>query len=68
VKDCIENSKNRPWEPHKYESQEAQDANLEMLIDWISQYPERKDNFSQEAHLKLFDQFDGDKEMFTINM
>jgi hypothetical protein len=29
---CIENARNRPWEPHKYESKEKQDANLELLI------------------------------------
>lgn len=30
---CVENARNRPWEPHKYSSREAQDANLGMLID-----------------------------------
>ena len=25
----------RPWEPHKYPSKEAQDANLALLIGWI---------------------------------
>ncbi|WNC72101.1 AAA family ATPase [Thalassotalea psychrophila] len=68
VDDCIINAKNRSWEPHKYESQEAQDSNLEMLINWISQYPEREDHFSQQAHVKLFNTFSGKKEMHTINM
>lgn len=36
VEACIRNAMNRPWEPHKYESKEAQDANLDMLIDWIA--------------------------------
>ncbi len=67
VDDCISNAKNRPWEPHKYDSQQAQDANLNMLIDWISQYPERKDYFSQDAHIKLFNAFSGKKEMHTTN-
>jgi adenylate kinase family enzyme len=31
---CLENAKNRPWEPHKYNSREAQDQNLAMLL-WI---------------------------------
>jgi len=67
VDDCILNAKNRPWESHKYESQEAQDSNLDMLIDWISQYPERKDHFSQQAHLKLYNAFTGKKEMRIAN-
>ena len=32
IDDCIINAKNRPWEPHKYDSKSAQDANLTMLI------------------------------------
>ncbi|MCJ8321347.1 MAG: AAA family ATPase [Colwellia sp.] len=67
VEDCIKNAKNRPWEPHKYESEEAQNANLEMLITWISQYPEREDHFSQKAHVKLFNAFGGKKEMPITN-
>lgn len=67
VEACIENARSRPWEPHKYETREAQDANLEMLIDWISQYPHRSDTFSRSAHEALFDQFDGHKSMFTRN-
>lgn len=64
---CIENAKNRPWEPHKYESKEAQDANLAMLIDWIGQYQERLDTFSQRAHQQLYNDFTGSKTMFTEN-
>jgi adenylate kinase family enzyme len=67
VDDCILNAKNRPWEPHKYESKQAQDSNLAMLIHWIAQYPEREDHFSQKAHSKLFDVFVGKKEMRTSN-
>ena len=36
IETCINNAKNRQWEPHKYESKQAQDANLEMLLDWIA--------------------------------
>lgn len=59
IADCIENARNRPWEKHKYESKEAQDANLEMLIDWIAQYDKRTDCFSQSAHTKLYEEFQG---------
>jgi len=67
VDDCILNAKQRPWEPHKYESKEAQDKNLNMLIQWISQYPVREDSFSQTAHLELFSRFKGKKEIQTHN-
>jgi len=64
---CILNAKNRPWEPHKYESKEAQDKNLKMLIEWISQYSERDDTFSKAAHEKLYEQYRGRKSMFIDN-
>ena len=67
VNECISNAKNRPWEPHKYESAEAQNANLAMLIDWISQYPEREDTFSQKAHVSLYNAFLGEKELRSCN-
>jgi adenylate kinase family enzyme len=64
---CITNAKKRPWEPHKYASKEAQDANLTMLIDWISQYTERQDTFSKQAHQKFFTEYSGKKSMITDN-
>jgi len=67
VESCISNAKNRPWEPHKYESKEAQDKNLDMLLDWISQYSERTDTFSERAHSLLYDSFNGKKKMVTSN-
>jgi len=67
VEACIENAKKRPWEPHKYSSKEEQGSNLDMLIDWISQYPERDDTFSAAAHRQLYEGFSGTKHMFTSN-
>lgn len=64
---CIENARNRPWEPHKYESKAAQDSNLEMLIDWISQYSERTDTFSEAEHKKLYECYSGKKRMVINN-
>lgn len=58
---CIENARNRPWEPHKYKTKQDQDNNLQMLIDWIKQYYDREDVFSLSAHRKLFDNFTGHK-------
>jgi adenylate kinase family enzyme len=67
VEACLKNARNRPWEPHKYESKQAQDANLEMLLSWISKYPERTDAFSESAHQDLFSRFPGRKMMLTSN-
>ena len=58
---CVQNAKNRPWEPHKYPTPEAQDANLGMLIAWIEDYEQRKDEFSLQAHRRLYDGFQGKK-------
>jgi len=64
---CIDNAKNRPWESHKYESKQAQDANLGMLIDWIRAYEERTDSFSRVAHMALYDSFSGQKAILISN-
>ncbi len=67
VNQCIENSKTRPWEPHKYESKEAQDKNLEMLINWIRDYTIREDVFSYKSHMGFYEKFSGRKTMYTSN-
>ena len=64
---CISNAKKRPWEPHKYESKESQDLNLDMLIGWISQYDIRKDTFSRAAHEELFSNYAGKKTRYVSN-
>jgi adenylate kinase family enzyme len=64
---CIANARNRPWEPHKYDSPEAQDANLEMLVTWIADYQQREDEFSLSAHRKLFDDFKGTRTEYRSN-
>jgi adenylate kinase family enzyme len=58
---CIANARARPWEPHKYASQQEQDANLEMLVGWIRDYDVRRDVFSLDSHRRLFDDFAGAK-------
>ena len=67
VESCIANARNRPWEPHKYDSKAAQDANLDMLIEWIKQYEHRADEFSYLAHRRIFDGFTGRKREFNAN-
>jgi adenylate kinase family enzyme len=58
---CIDNCTRRPWEPHKYSSPEAQDANLAMLVAWVRDYETRDDEFSLAAHRRLFDGHGGPK-------
>lgn len=64
---CQENARKRPWEAHKYESKEAQDDNLPMLLDWIAGYLEREDALSYSAHRTLFHGFQGKKTEITCN-
>lgn len=67
VETCIDNCINRPWEPHKYQSAEQQNQNLEMLLDWVKQYQIRNDEFSLQSHQKLFNEFNGNKKQYTSN-
>ena len=67
VEACISNCKKRPWEPHKYKSIEEQNNNLDMLIEWVKQYPARNDEFSLVSHQKLFDEFTGKKTEYHSN-
>lgn len=67
IEDCVANAQARPWEPHKYPSKEAQDANLAMLVDWIRQYESRGDTFSAAAHREFYEAFEGDKREVTRN-
>lgn len=64
---CQKNARSRPWEPHKYESKEAQDNNLAMLLDWIAGYMDRKDTLSYSAHKALYDSFQGEKTEILYN-
>lgn len=65
VETCQAHARARPWEPHKYPSAAAQDANLPMLLDWIAAYPTREGPLGRLAHLALFEAFDGPKERRT---
>jgi len=67
IEDCQENCQSRPWEPHKYESKETQDKNLEMLLKWVSEYTSRSDEFSYSAHKAIYDTFNGKKAELRSN-
>ena len=55
------------WEPHKYGSLEEQNANLDMLLAWVEQYAQRTDEFSLQAHRRIFDNYAGEKFEYTSN-
>jgi len=50
LQSCIENCLNRPWEPHKYPSKPMQDANLQFLLAWATEYYTRDGPMSLNAH------------------
>jgi len=58
---CIKNCENRSWEPHKYNSKQEQDNNLNMLIEWVKGYETRDDEFSLKSHMSLYELFKGNK-------
>jgi len=68
VETCINNCRNRSWEPHKYPSAEHQNRNLDRLIDWVREYPTRDDEFSLKSHQLIFDEFIGKKREYYSNI
>jgi adenylate kinase family enzyme len=58
---CLENNRNRPWEPHKYASKADQDRMLENLLKWVRDYYSRDDQSSLLAHRRLFSEYAGPK-------
>ncbi|HEY9799240.1 MAG TPA: AAA family ATPase [Leptolyngbyaceae cyanobacterium] len=65
ISQCLENNRNRYWEPHKFKSIQAQAETFEFLQNWIQQYEERDDEFSYSSHRSLFDQYNGRKHELT---
>lgn len=65
VETCIAHCRQRPWEPEKFPSPEAQHSHLENLIAWVTQYDQRDDEYGLKAHRRLYDSFAGRKFEFT---
>lgn len=63
---CLRNCRDRPWEPHKYNSLEAQNSYLEYLLEWVSDYYHRTDEMSYVYHRRLFESYSGWK--WEINL
>lgn len=62
---CLDNNRKRPWEPHKYDSMEAQQSKLAFLLEWVAGYYTRDDAMSYARHRQLFDAFGGNKTEVT---
>ena len=58
---CIRHCQNRPWEPGKFVSKEAQDAHLQGLLDWVRDYTTREDEYGLKQHRSLFEGFTKEK-------
>lgn len=58
---CLANNERRPWEPHKYASAEQQNAMLAALRTWVTEYYHRGDQWSYQAHRRIFDAHTGPK-------
>jgi adenylate kinase family enzyme len=58
---CLANCRSRPWEPHKYPSKRAQDANLEFLLSWVEEYYTRNGPMSLAGHQDCFGSYAGPK-------
>jgi len=58
---CLANNRDRPWEPHKYDSAADQDRMLPALLVWSQEYYARDDPRSYAFHRRLFDGHPGVK-------
>ena len=64
LESCTAHCLNRPWEPHKYPSRQAQEANLEFLVSWVAEYYTRDGPMSLRAHQEVFAGYAGRKVEF----
>lgn len=62
---CLANNLDRPWEPHKYETLEQQNAMLDTLQAWVADYYTRTDAWSYDRHRRIFDKHGGNKVELT---
>lgn len=65
VETSIRHCHARPYEPDKFPTPQAQDENLQNLLDWVRQYESRDDEYGLVRHRSLFDAFNGPKREFT---
>jgi adenylate kinase family enzyme len=58
---CERHCRARPFEPHKYESLDAQNGKLEFLLAWVRAHYTRQGPMSQAEHVATFERYDGPK-------
>ena len=58
---CIAHCRARPWEPEKFNSKAEQDENLDNLIEWVSAYEARSDEYGLGRHRAIYESFNGKK-------
>src|SRR5690606_25378359 len=58
---CIANCRRRLWEPDKFATAAEQAAMVDSLIEWVSRYETREDEFGLRRHRAIFDRFGGAK-------
>lgn len=61
VEVCVRHCLERPWEPEKFPSPEAQRAMLEPLIAWVRAYESREDEYGLARHRALYEGHPGPK-------
>ena len=58
---CVSHCLQRPWEPEKFATPEAQQSMLSNLVEWVKQYESRNDEYGLQRHRELFNVFTGKK-------
>ena len=65
IETCVAHCMARPWEPEKFISAKEKNENLQNLIEWVSAYESREDEYGLKRHRALFDSFAGKKREFN---
>jgi adenylate kinase family enzyme len=67
IETCIENCRQRPWEPEKFSCPETQQTMLDTLIEWVRKYETRDDEYGLKRHRQIYDAFKGPKIEYVCN-
>ncbi|MDX1432800.1 MAG: shikimate kinase [Gammaproteobacteria bacterium] len=62
---CVAHCRQRPWEPGKFPTPQAQRGMLEDLVRWVEDYETRDDEYGLKRHRDIFDGFAGAKREYT---
>jgi adenylate kinase family enzyme len=62
---CKKHCQSRPWEPEKFNSPEEQQSMLSSLLEWVSKYETREDEYGLKRHRQIFNEFSGSKREYT---